>query len=421
MTTHLKGLRVENFKPLTLVDIDFDTTGAVAIMGTNGAGKSSLLDALEAVIAGRKATTFPEPIKHGADSARIVATFDDIIVTRNFKANGTTTIEVKGTDGQRFNSSEDVLKRLYSHVALDPLAFARLNNAEQVAQLLPMIGFDPKPLDDEHDLAYAKRTDENREVKALESRLQALPDPVPNLPAEPVDQVALSDELARALGHNADGDQLTRAEVNAATELAAAARSLADAEAALVQARERATRAQTAATEATAAAAEFEPVDVDGIRERIASADKVNEQIRVAKERATVEGYLKDQRQKVADLTATIDRTKAEKAQALADAKLPVPGMKIDPEDMVLTLDGVPFSQASTGQQVRTGTGIAMALNPNLKLIVIRDASLLDESNRAVIDALAKDNDFLVLMEIADTSQPVGVVIGDGFVQEVRS
>lgn len=421
MTTHLKGLRVENFKPLTLVDVDFDTTGTVAIMGTNGAGKSSLLDALEAVIAGRKATTFDEPIKHGADSARIVATFDDIIVTRNFKSNGTTTIEVKGTDGQRFNSSEDVLKRLYSHVALDPLAFSRLNDAQQVAQLLPMIGFDPVPLDAEHDLAYGKRTDENREVKSLENRLAALPDPKPGLPAEPVDQGALADELAVALGHNVKGEQLQAEELGWAQSVThikgvvdRLRAELEDAENTLAATRE-------TAEKATADAAAFEPVDVDAIRARVASATTTNEAIRVEKEREYVTNLLTEQRAKVADLTATIDRTKAEKAKALADAKMPVPGMSIHPETMTLMLAGIPFSQASTGQQVRTGTAIAMALNPDLKLIVIRDASLLDESNRNVIDELAKANDFLVLMEIADTSQPVGVVISDGFVAEVRA
>ena len=79
------------------------------------------------------------------------------------------------------------------------------------------------------------------------------------------------------------------------------------------------------------------------------------------------------------------------------------------------------FSQASTGAQIRTGTAIAMALNPDLRVIVIRDASLLDAGNRETIDALAKANDFLVLMEIADTAGPVGIVIEDGAVAEVRS
>ena len=69
---------------------------------------------------------------------------------------------------------------------------------------------------------------------------------------------------------------------------------------------------------------------------------------------------------------------------------------------------------------IRTGVAIAMALNPNLRLIIIRDASLLDAGNRKVIDDIAKANDFLVLMELADENAPVGVVIEQGTVREVR-
>lgn len=422
MTTHLKGLRAENYKRLSLVDVTFDEAGGVmAIMGANEAGKSSLLDALESTLAGRKAQTFSEPIKNGADSARIVATFDDIIVERKFKSNGTTSIEVRGVDGRRYNSSEEVLRSLYSHVALDPLAFARLSDKEQVDTLLPLIGFDPAPLDAEREAAFEKRTDNNREVKSLENRLAALPDPVPNLPENGYDQSELADELARALGRNAEIEQahgdVIRSEAAVTQQEGLVTRLRAE----LADAEEGLERHRTSLTAARAAANGLELVDVEPIRERIATATKVNEQIREQKERRYLEGELAKARAVTTGLTATLDDIKKRKAEALAAAKMPVPNLTVNTEDNVLMLAGVPFSQASTGVKIRTGTAIAMALNPALKLIVIRDASLLDEKNRTVIDELARDNEFLVLLEIADENSPVGIVIEEGAVREVRS
>lgn len=420
MSTHLKGLRAENYKRLTLVDITFDEAGGVmAIMGANEAGKSSLLDALESTIAGRRATTFSEPVRVGADAARIVATFDDIIVTRVFK-NGGTTIEVKGTDGRRYSSSEEVLKRLYSHVALDPLAFSRLPDKEQVDTLLPLIGFDPAPLDAERDAAFEKRTDANREVRALEARIAGLPDPVPNVPAEFIDGAALSDQLAVALGHNSTGEQLAERLEQAQSAVTRTLGVVQRLRAELTDAEAEHQSAVAAEADARAAAAVFEPVDVESIREKIANAQRTNEAIRDQQERRKLEAELAAARGVVAGLNATLEEVKTRKAAALAAAKMPVPNLTIDTDENVLLLGGVPFAQASTGVKIRTGTAIAMALNPELKLIVIRDASLLDEGNRKVIDELARDNEFLVLMEIADENEPVGVVIEEGFVKEVR-
>ena len=133
MTSHLLGLYVENFKRIALAEVKFDPAGVVvAIMGQNEAGKSSLLDALEVLIAGRKAQHPDRPVHAGADTAKIIGTFDDITVTRQYRPDGKTQIEVKSAEGLRMASAEELLRSLYSHVALDPLAFSQLSEKEQL-------------------------------------------------------------------------------------------------------------------------------------------------------------------------------------------------------------------------------------------------------------------------------------------------
>lgn len=422
MTSNLLGLRAENYKRLELVEVAFPAEGGVvAIMGENEAGKTSLLDAIETTISGRKMPKAVKPVHDGADSSRIVATFDDIVVTRTFKADGATAIKVAAADGRRIDRAEELLNRLYSHVALDPLAFSRLSDAEQVATLLPMIGFDPAPLDAARQEAYDLRTVKNREVAALQARLDAYPAAYPGLPDDEISATDLAAELEKALDHN----QNRRVQESTIRGLATSSegadnlvevkrRELAEAEAAAVKAHE--------VLEAAAQAfAKIDPeVDVEPLRAKIAAASETNDRIRDRRDRTRVASELAEAKQAAADLTARVEKAAADKEAALAAARMPVPGLSIDDEG-VLTLNGIPFSQASTGVKIRTGTAVAMALNPDLRLIIIRDASLLDAGNRAVIDELAKANGFLVLMEIADESSPVGVVIEDGAVREVRS
>lgn len=422
--TNLIGLRAENFKRLEIVNLEFPPGGgAYAIMGANEAGKSSAIDALETVIAGRKGAALKtaRPIHDGADSSRVVATFDDIVVTRVFKANGSTGITVTGADGRKIQGTE-ALDRLYSHVALDPLAFSRLTDADQVQTLLPMIGFDPKPLDAAHDEAYALRTINNRDRDQIKARLNAAPDPVGGLPAEEISVADLSAKLETGVAHNTARNEASIRLDSRLAELAGAKAVVAAAEEALAKAIMVADTAGERAADAKVAFEALAPdVDVAPFREQIANAETTNGNIRAKIAREALVAEFKSATAETDKLTKVIDKTKADKAAALAAAKMPVPGLTIDPETMTLLLDGIPFSQASTGVKIKIGTAIAMALAPDLKLIVIRDASLLDQGNRDIIDQLAKANKFLVIMEIADESQPVGAILVDGNVAEVRS
>ena len=423
MTSHLLGLKAEQFKRLELVELDFTgQTGTYAVMGANEAGKSSLLDALESVLAGRKATKFEQPIHDDGAEARIVATFDDIIVTRTFKKDKPPTITVTGTDGRRFANTEEIIKALYAHVALDPLAFSRLKDDEQVATLLPLIGYDPAKDDTAAFTARAERTAVGRDRDAAKARRDGitLPKLTEPLPAALVSVAALSDELAVALGKNNEHEH-TRAAIDRQDDIVASydqqiealVLELANTRTAWGTAMDERKRMQRLASLS-------ELVDVEPIRAAILNAETTNNNITQRDEHARLD---KDYQQLVREyvvFTAAIDKIAERKKKALAEAKMPVLKLTIDPESNLLMLAGTPFSQSSTGVKIRIGVAIAMALNPDLRLIIIRDASLLDAGNRKIIDDIAKANKFLVLMELADENAPVGVVIEQGTVREVR-
>jgi hypothetical protein len=83
------------------------------------------------------------------------------------------------------------------------------------------------------------------------------------------------------------------------------------------------------------------------------------------------------------DLTKVIETIDARKAEILGAAKLPVDGLSIDDEG--ITLNSVPFAQASGAERLRVALGLAIAASPELGDVWIRDGALLDEESLELV------------------------------------
>lgn len=61
-----------------------------------------------------------------------------------------------------------------------------------------------------------------------------------------------------------------------------------------------------------------------------------------------------------------------------------------------------------------------MAANPKLRVLRIRDGSLLDKKSLGLIAAMADDQDFQVWIEAVDTTGKVGIFMEDGAVAKMN-
>jgi predicted ABC-type transport system involved in lysophospholipase L1 biosynthesis ATPase subunit len=77
----------------------------------------------------------------------------------------------------------------------------------------------------------------------------------------------------------------------------------------------------------------------------------------------------------------------------------------------------VPFKQASGAEQLRVSLAMAIALNPKLRVIRIADGSLLDSDNLALVESIARENDFQVWIEMVGDGDGRGIIIEDGSVR----
>lgn len=412
MSLKVTNLRAENYKRLVAVDIS-PTGNVVTIAGRNAQGKTSVLDALWAALAGGEASrATQQPIREGQDTAVVRLDLGEIIVTRRWTKDDAGTLTVESADGARFSSPQKLLDEMLGRRAFDPLAFVRQSAREQVETLTATVDlpFDPAELERERRTIYEQRTAVGREVGKLEGQLASFPDPDPSLPSE--------EQSASALLAEAEVARETNARIDAEIE------ELARRESAVERAHEAVARAKLALVEAQQRHQEQrellatlpERLDVSSISERLDGLESLNARIRAEKARAAVAAELADCKGERAQFTIKLDEIDKRKADALAAVKFPVPGLSFDENGV--TLNGIPFSQASAAEQLRVSVALAMAANPKLRVLRIMEGSLLDSASMQIIQDLAAENDYQVWVEVVDESGKVGVVIEDGQVAQ---
>ncbi|MBO1739704.1 AAA family ATPase [Leifsonia sp. TF02-11] len=411
--TQTKALRVtnlkaENYKRLVAVDIS-PTGNVVTIAGRNAQGKSSVLDALWAALAGGDASrATQQPIREGQDSAVVRLDLGDIVVTRRWTKDDAGTLTVESADGARYSSPQKLLDEMLGRRAFDPLAFVRQTPKEQVATLVSTVDlpFDPVDLERQRKGVYDQRTEVGRDVARLEAQLASFPDHDPDLPEEEQPASALLAEADAAREQNAKIDQLARDLEQRANAVQAAERAVAEAQDRLAAAKDSYVLVQTAWRDRP------EQIDVAAIVERLDGLEASNRRIRAQRERAALAAQLAEVKGRQAQHTIKLQAIEKQKADALAAVEFPVPGLSFD--DAGVTLHGIPLSQASSAEQLRVSVALAMAANPKLRVLRIMDGSLLDSESMDIIAELAHENDYQVWVEVVDESGKVGVVIEDG-------
>lgn len=391
------SLTAENVKRLRAVEITPDGN-VVTVTGRNAQGKTSVLDAIWLALGGGAASRETvRPIRDGEDHASVTLDLGDLIVVRTW-AGDKTTLTVKSADGAKYPSPQAVLDSLVGRLSFDPLEFTRLSARDQVTGLLGLVDLDVD-LDDlsrKRQAAYDQRTEIGRQGKALGT--------IPAKVVAPAQEVSASS----LIGQIREAQSLASSQQDEAAALDMAVEKVSALKADL------ATWEATVKTRKAEVAAHKPVPDVEALEADLRSVEETNRAVRhnasVAEAKARKDALLAE----YARLTKSIDDLDSTKARALAAATFPVPGLGFD--DDGVTFDGIPFSQASSAEQIRVSLAMAMSLNPKLRVIRILDGSLLDTDNLALIGEMATAQDYQVWIERVSDSSATAVVIEDGAV-----
>lgn len=401
----------------------------VTLKGENGSGKTSVMRCIEMALAGADAIA-EKPIHGEEEFGRIILNLGDFKITRMFQKEGSqTTLTVTSPEGAKYPTPQALLNGLCGKLSFDPLEFARMGAREpekQLKTLKALVGLDFSEMDLKRKTVYEERTMTGRDLKAAETKIAGKM-PYPGLPEEPVSVSDLMEELEKANAHNRSIEEAAQSLRNDESSLQGDRNKLTEAKkeiedlekkletlrAALAPMIEAGKKKAAAIEKRKGEVAAMKSIDIAPLQTNIKNADTTNADIRFNQQFKDDSAAATKYKAKYDAQSAEIDAIDAEKQRQLKEAKFPLPGLGFS--DTGVTLDGIPFAQCSTGDQIRASAAIGIALNPKLRVLLIRDASLLDKEGLKILAEMAKEKDVQLWLEEVGDSKEVAVTIeGEG-------
>jgi DNA repair exonuclease SbcCD ATPase subunit len=424
-------LESENFKRLRAVCIE-PHDNMVVISGRNEQGKTSVLDAIWAALAGADAMKdTPQPIRKGEKAARVRVDMGDLVVSRAWTDKGTY-LKVENAEGMEYKSPQALLDKFIGKLSFDPLAFSGMKPRDQRETLLGLVKID-LDLDEwarDRAAAYERRTILNRKVKEYEAQVAGMPAVPAGTPDTELSTAGVLEEQAAAQAHKQanDADRFEAAQERKG--LQQWEKEISDRNNRINLLKEELKELEKSQTEhiknfkssrrtieaLEAKAAKLIDPDLTVFAAKLVEVEAINRHVRIKQQRY-IKGQelkaLKDEAEKANETLAAMD---TQKSTSLHAATFPIDGLAFDDEGV--TYKSIPFSQCSAAERLRVSLAMAMSLNPTIRVLRITDGSLLDSDNLNVIREMVKEKDYQLWIERVEDDAAVGVIIEDGMVKE---
>lgn len=411
MSYKIIELQAENIKKIKAIQIR-PSGNLVKIEGQNANGKTSVMDSIAMALGGKK--LIPEnPIRNGESTAQIRVDLGDLVVTRKWTKSGATTLTMENKEGMKASSPQEKLDKLIGKLSFDPMEFCTKSKDERVNILKSVAGVDLSDLEKKYKELFDERALTNRMLKNAEGEVNSL-QKVPRVELGSIDEVMTqlkeTEEYNRAIVMA--GNELSKID----DYLSECMLEIEELEGKLKNARSKLHKIQN--DRVIAADKAKKPV-----KDTIELVEKVNNYTALKSQNDRAEAYEKAAA-KVSKLsaesqafTAKLDAIKKEKEDRIQNAKMPIDGLDFKNGDV--SFEGIEFSQISSAQQIRVSMAMAMALNPEVRIVRILNGSLLDSKAMQEIEKMAYENDFQVWIErVADARSAGAIYIEEGEVKE---
>jgi energy-coupling factor transporter ATP-binding protein EcfA2 len=418
------GIQIENFQKIRTFLLKPEGN-VIKITGANGSGKTSVLDAIMLALAGARGGP-SAPVRRGAGRGVVRLDLGDIRVTRTWFEGGDSKGEmfIEAEDGRRYGTPQRMLDALMGEISFDPLAFIHMDVKRKAEELRKLLNIDDVlnaiRADEEND--YTTRREQTKLKKTLEAQRANVHVPE-GLPAKKRDIDAMTEELAKVAEYNIGIERmkLDREKVEASVEKDGQTaenlrRRIEDITKELHQMILEAEMLERSNAKHKAIIDAWEPLpepkDATAMGEEIAAARGINAGIDRRSQAERMDAEIAAVSATIANLDDAIDAHRAKATKLIAEAEYPVEGLGFENDEVMY--NGLPFAQASNAEQIKVSIAMGMALNPKIRVMRIKDGSLLDANSLAVVEAMAEKSEFQVWMELVDTSGKVGVYLEDG-------
>lgn len=416
MAVKITSFEAENVKRVKAVQLSPAADGLTVIGGRNGQGKTSVLDAIAWALAGNKRRPSAAKREGAAGEPFMkVELSNGLVVERKGEAG-----RLKVTDPAGGKSGQALLDGFVEQLALDLPRFMAMGDAQKADELLKIVGVGDElaELEAKEEADYNRRLAIGQMAKQKRGAAEELPS-YPDAPAEPVSASELIREQQAILARNGENQRKREMadELGARYDAACAkAASLRERIAGLAEELRRVEEDESEIyadlQQARKTAEQLRDESTAEIEASIAAIDEVNAKVRANAAKAAAEAEAAELEGQYDDLTAAIERTRADKRRLLEGAGMPLPGLSVDAGR--LAYNGRLWDSMSGSEQLMVATAVVRKLKPECGFVLVDKLEQMDPQTLSEFGAWCEAEGLQVIGTRVGTGDECSIVIEDG-------
>jgi DNA repair ATPase RecN len=411
------GLEIENFKNLEKRKVDIGGQ-SIMVIGKNGTGKSSIIQALMSPLNSKMLPT--EPIKKGEERAKISVTiggnhfgsYSEYILDMYFTAKDKKgRLTVTNADGESVKSPATFIKGLIGNVSFDIMKWLHDDKANKLKTIKALTGVSDEI--DIIDIQIKKTKDDRKYKKQRAEDLEAILNNHAFTPQEidvysrTVDLLPIQQEMAGIAKAQKDYDGVVNKLNEFSSNVSRLNNSIAEKQEEILRLQnqiEGLSAEITSNTENIKKGNEWLSVharpSIEAVNEKINQAILHNEKCSQIGNLASHQREMITCKEEANKMSVDITALEDKKLKIISNSQFNIPGLTFTDDDIFL--DNIPLEegQVNTARLFEIGTEVAIAMNPNLKVIFLHDASLFDHDALKTIIRKVEERGFQLVVEL---------------------
>ena len=411
-------LESENFKKL---NVSLAINGrSVTVTGKNESGKSSFIDAIFKTLTGEKVKGSPVQLGKNTAKNKVLIRKDNgetITVEKTF-SDGKTSLTVKLNGSQNVKSPQTFLDTTLGQISFDPLVFVNKTPLEQKRFLMDLLNIDL----DEFEERKRKLLDElqqiNNDLTTVSGELESLP--LLDKKYEFIDSSEAVKENEKINLLKVESARIDNLISQSNIRLETLNKQNSEYEIQIRDLRMKIDANTKSIKDGTAYLLKLNK-DKDKIvipessdlETQIKEINKNNEYYRTQQDRIAKQREFESIETMKVDMLGKIKAIEKERNKKLSEIEMPVKGLEFI--DTGLSYNGLSLTEdnISTSRIIEIGIRIAIAMNPNLRIMRIKDGSLLDKDMLKTIKDICKDKDYQLFIEKVSDEKELGFIIDE--------
>lgn len=430
---------VKNFKNIEKTEVDFAGRSAI-IIGKNGAGKSSFIQAICSPIDSKYIPA--TPIKKGEERGSIELTIggklhgEESTYTLGlyFSAEHKKgRITITNSEGEKVSGGKKLISEIVGNIGFDIQEFIKLGVTATGAisepgvrdQIEILKGLMPRDvlkqmfeLDKEYDNIYEARADVNRDISHAKAKLSGHEYSQEELEfykeAKDTKEIVLKmtniEKELEDFNRVSHGlESFTSANEFMENDVLEMKKAVKEIEGKIKDAEDKVADNKVKIDGANKWLKGKIKPSIEVLNDELADANGHNEKVKEIKALEGSQEELRKQEKASEEKTERLLKIKEEKKEIFASSPLPVDGLTFDEEGIYFK--GLPFQEGQhpTSTIIAIGTKIAQAMNPNLRMIVIKDGSLLDKDVLKWLINNCEENNYQLFIEKVSDDKEVEI------------